>query len=163
MTKKKKKKSTESKGGRGRRDRSVWRTDGIEVRGGGKGRKERRTCETRRREDPPSALSAVNGVHVADDLSQALRLFALRRDRSTARHLRGSLVVSSKDHVGPSKIDAVQLSRAISSRDNERCLSSFAIFSLKNPLSPSVDRSHRERFLNHPMMYHSLLPVFHPD
>lgn len=79
------------------------------------GRKKRRTCETRRREDPPSALSAVNGVHVADDLSQALRLFTLRRDRSTVRHLRGFLVVSSKDHVGPSKINAVRLSCAISS------------------------------------------------
>lgn len=68
------------------------------------------------REDLPNALSAVNGVHVADDLlSQALRLFTLRRDRSTARHPRGSLLVSSKDHVGPSKMDAVWLSRPISS------------------------------------------------
>lgn len=160
MTKKKKKKSIKSKGEGDEIGAFGELTESKYEEAEKEGRK-RRTCETRRREDPPSALSAVNGVHVADDLSQALRFFALRRDRSTARHLRGSLVVSSKDHVGPSKI-AVRLSRAISSRDNERCLSSFAIFSLKNPLSPSVDRSHRERFLNHPMMYYSL-PVFHPD
>lgn len=47
--------------------------------------------------------------------------------------------------------------------DNERRLSSYAIFSLKNPLSPPVDRSHRKCFLDHPVMYHSLFLVFHPD
>lgn len=107
---KKNKKSAKSKGGReigalGELTESKYE----EVK------KEGRTCEMRRREDPPSALSAVNGVHVADDLSQALRLFTLRRDRSTVRHLRGFLVISSKDHVGPSKMNAIRLSCAISS------------------------------------------------
>ena len=111
VTKKTKTKSAKSEGERerGREDigERVWRTRrNRSMRR--RRRKEGTENERETREGPlcSSALSAVNGAHVADDLlSQALRLFTLRRDRSTARHSRGSPVVSPKDHAGPLKID----------------------------------------------------------
>lgn len=98
MTKKKKKKTVRRQGegaekmGR-ERGRSVWRTEAG---------KEEMENETRRPEDLPSALSAVNYAHVVNSLlSQAQLLFNLRRDRSTVRHLRGSLAGPLKNpHVG---------------------------------------------------------------
>lgn len=118
--------------------------------------------ETRRREDLPSAQSAVNRVHVVDSfLSQALLLFSLRRDRSTVRHPRGCLTV-------PPKVPTLALRtrtrfpRQILPTATSGCLSSFELFFLRIYRRRSVSLANSCSLLV-PMIYHSLLHFYRPN